>query len=150
MKKTLLEKFETRYKINEVTGCWEWTSYGRSNYGFITIVLNGKPKSLQAHRISYELFVGPIPEGLLVRHTCDNPPCVNPEHLLTGTTTDNAQDCISRGRNAQAKKTHCRNGHEYNLENTLNYIYSTYKERKCRICHNSHSRASYFKKYMTQ
>lgn len=51
-----------------------------------------------AHRVAYELAVGPIPVGLLVRHTCDNPPCCNPAHLELGTNADNASDRDTRGR----------------------------------------------------
>lgn len=64
-----------------------------------------------AHRVAYELINGPIPEGLMVRHKCDNPPCCNPSHLTTGTAKDNAQDAVSRHRastgvrNGRAKLT---------------------------------------------
>lgn len=77
------------------TNCWEWggwidhNGYGRFPY---------KKKSLFAHRVSYEVFVGTIPDGLLIRHKCDNPPCMNPDHLETGTQADNIRDMIERGR----------------------------------------------------
>ena len=55
-------------------------------------------KMVKAHRAAYETWVGPIPEGLVVRHMCDNPPCINPEHLRTGTYLENNHDMILHGR----------------------------------------------------
>lgn len=88
--------------------CWEWQStIKRSGYG--SFWLQGE--SVHAHRASYILHKGPIPEGLVVRHTCDNKPCVNPKHLLLGTTQDNTQDAVERDlvcrreRNGRAKLT---------------------------------------------
>jgi hypothetical protein len=77
--------------------CWEWT--GRKSYkgyGRMKIAC----KHIQAHRFSYELFIGKIPKGICVCHTCDNPPCVNPNHLFLGTNLDNVHDRDRKGRKA--------------------------------------------------
>jgi hypothetical protein len=82
-------------KVRKSDGCWEWTSfrtplgYGRTTY---------RRRHALAHRISYELSHGPIPDGLCVLHHCDNPPCVNPDHLYAGTKADNVRDMLDRGR----------------------------------------------------
>jgi len=76
-------------------GCIEWINsvdrwgYGRIRFG---------GKTVGTHRAAYVLAYGPIPEGLLVRHSCDNPPCCNPEHLLLGTVQDNVDDRVARNR----------------------------------------------------
>ena len=75
--------------------CWEWTRT-RNNGGYGQIMSSGKLR--KAHRVSYELHFGPIPDGLHVRHRCDNPPCVNPAHLELGTNADNVADKVARGR----------------------------------------------------
>ena len=94
--KSLREKFDGRYVVDEVTGCWNWVrGKFRGGYGAIA---HGK-KTLKAHRVSYELRFGPIPEGLLVCHNCDNPSCVNPDHLFLGTSRDNTKDMFAKGRN---------------------------------------------------
>lgn len=72
-------------------GCWMWLK-ATSKLGY------GRLAGTYAHRISYEVFNGPIPAKLCVCHTCDNPPCVNPSHLFLGTCKDNTQDCIRKGR----------------------------------------------------
>jgi len=77
------------------SGCWVWmgSKYGK---GYGKICMNGRNTS--AHRVSWMLNRGPIPDGLCVLHKCDNPPCVNPKHLFIGTLKDNAQDCVLKGR----------------------------------------------------
>ena len=76
-------------------GCWEWAGYRNPlGYGELKVFY----RSERAPRLAYEAWVGPIGEGLVVRHKCDNPPCINPEHLETGTNKDNTRDMITRGR----------------------------------------------------
>lgn len=78
-------------------GCWEWTGKVLPN-GYGTITTGGK--STQAHRVSYAIFNGPIADGMMVRHTCDNRLCVKPSHLLLGTHADNMDDRDGRSRQA--------------------------------------------------
>lgn len=81
--------------------CWLWKGTKRAK-GYGQFKWNGK--NVAAHRMAYTLAYGSIPEGLLIRHTCDNPPCVNPNHLLVGTDADNVRDMMERGRHASAAK----------------------------------------------
>lgn len=78
-----------------LTGCWEWGGT-RDEAGYGKVRFYG-PR-VMAHRLAYEAWIGPIEGDLLVRHSCDNPPCINPAHLLIGTQVDNMRDMEERGR----------------------------------------------------
>lgn len=86
-------------KVIKSKNCWQWNA-AKSAKGYGYIGVRGKDgwKTKYAHRISYELFRGKIPRGLLVLHKCDNPGCVNPKHLFIGTDMDNCRDKINKGR----------------------------------------------------
>jgi hypothetical protein len=90
--------FFAKVRLTE-SGCWEWIgAKGRFGYGCIRI----QRRLYQSHRLSYSWFVGSLGVDRVVRHRCDNPPCVNPAHLEIGTHADNVRDTISRGRKVQA------------------------------------------------
>lgn len=120
--------------ISNITtsGCIEWSQAKmRGNYGRIYI----NEKVMSAHRASYILWIGPIPKNMFVCHACDNPRCVNPNHLFVGTCTDNLTDMVKKGRHFEQQKTHCPYGHEYNNINTYYESKpSGRKSRRCRTC----------------
>jgi hypothetical protein len=95
------EKFFNKIsKEDHEKGCWIWIGHkNKAGYGRI----RQKYKDKTAHRFSWEIFNGPIPESMFICHTCDNPPCCNPDHLFLGTPKDNTQDCIKKNRQRYQK-----------------------------------------------
>jgi hypothetical protein len=89
-------KFHRRYRIVE-SGCWEWTGFYTGKYGAFRIGGKGG-RDIRAHRLSWVIQNGPIPPGMFICHQCDNPRCVNPDHLFVGTPQDNVDDMHAKGR----------------------------------------------------
>ena|ERR1700679_1232752 len=95
MRKTqnVLQRFEA--KVNKTAeGCWYFTGCPSMVYPWFW--LNGRNE--HAHVVAYALYIGEVPAGLNVLHTCDTPRCVNPDHLRVGTQAENIQDCVAKGR----------------------------------------------------
>ena len=95
-------------KVNKDTpgGCWEWTAAKRPD-GYGVIGRGGRGTGNErAHRLSWILHYGEIPDGLFVCHKCDNRGCVNPEHLFLGDAKDNSHDCRDKERNARGETTY--------------------------------------------
>jgi hypothetical protein len=99
------ERFWEKVQTGHQDNCWEWkaglTTYG---YGKFKIKLNGKWRSMNAHRVAWLLTCGPIKPGLEVCHTCDNRKCCNPKHLFLGTKQDNHKDMVRKHRNARGER----------------------------------------------
>jgi HNH endonuclease len=124
-RRPLEDRFWEKVEKNK-TDCWEWTAAKLKGYGWFNI----GGKSVSAHRLSYEMLVGDIPEGLQLDHLCRNRGCVNPDHLEPVTPRVNTL----RGEALSAKRsrmTHCIRGHEFTEENTW---VSKKNQRRCKKC----------------
>lgn len=100
---SLAERFENGYIPEPNSGCWLWIKNTYKD-GYGAIVPTGARGQVGAHRVAWQLYRGPIPAGFLVCHKCDNPPCVNPEHLFLGTPSDNMVDSANKGRRASGPR----------------------------------------------
>lgn len=93
--KTLADRFWTKVSKRGVDECWEWMAF-KDAQGYGKISVNSSPRL--AHRVSYEIHHGPIPDGMFACHRCDNPGCVNPGHIFIGQPIDNIKDMHDKGR----------------------------------------------------
>jgi hypothetical protein len=99
---TLQERLMSKINFDSESKCWNWTA-AKDKDGYGQIRIDGK--SERAHRVSYELFYGTDPAHLCVLHNCDNPACINPDHLFLGTHSDNMADRGAKGRQARPNGT---------------------------------------------
>jgi len=126
-------------KVNKTETCWLWTgAEGVRGYG--NLYVNGKFRA--AHRLAYELLVGPIPEQLHLDHLCRIRMCVNPDHLEPVTPHEN----VMRGMSPAAiavRENKCQRGHEFTPENTIRVGTQGRRRRQCRTCENARQRKQY-------
>lgn len=124
------KRFWEKVNKKQSQECWEWIAYTHPK-GYGQICHNGKPK--RAHRVSWEIHYGEIPDGVCVLHRCDNPSCVNPEHLWLGTNLDNMRDMINKGRDVHESPQVGINHWNSKLdENKVIKIRKLYSTKKCR------------------
>lgn len=120
-------------KVEKTDGCWLWTA-STFNDGYGKFKFDGKNR--RAHRMSWLLTNGEIPEDMVVMHSCDIPLCVNPSHLSLGTPKANTHDMIEKNRHRNQVKSHCPRGHKYD-------IVTKNGSRQCRTCKNETWRRMY-------
>jgi len=136
----ILERFWSKVDMRGPDECWPWLGASVKSYG--RFYLNREMTSVPAHVLAWELEnAAEFPIGLESRHTCDNPICVNPRHIVPGTHSENVRDCVERGRHPEAIKTMCVRGHEFTPANT--YFFRGFRHcRKCRQIRKAKWRAS--------
>lgn len=130
------ERFAAGWIGEPTSGCWLWTKGLKDGYGWMREGVESDER--RAHRISWKLHRGPIPEGLHVLHKCDTRPCVNPWHLFLGVMQDNVDDMMKKGRHAEQMRSTFKCGHPKDGE----FIYrppGNARHRECLICKTARS-----------
>lgn len=125
--KSVQERFEEKFIPEPNSGCWIWIG-GGDRYGNFDV----NDTSISAHRFSYELYVGPVPDGLTIDHKCRMTLCVNPDHLEPVTLRENCRRKPEQ-RNQYQNATHCIHGHPFTPDNTG--LTKRKGQRVCLICH---------------
>lgn len=135
-----IAKFKARCKITEA-GCWEWQGFCQKfrnikpgQRGYAQASYRGKQWRL--HRLMLTITQRPLQAGEVAMHKCDNPPCINPEHLKIGTYTENMRDASFKGRADKQWKTHCWRGHPLSGDNLMwkRRAGTDLKLRACKTC----------------
>ena len=136
----VLHRFWAKVEVRGPDECWPWTAYVDENTNGYGQFWDGT-KLVKAHRFSYQVAYGSIPNGKVIDHTCHNNSacdkvlcshraCVNPAHLEA--TTQSINSIRGRSGNHQSSKTHCKNGHPYSSDNTI--LRDSGRQRVCRTC----------------
>lgn len=137
-RKPLAVRFWAKVDRRDDDECWEWTG-SRVARGYGHFAVDGRYP--HAHRVAYELVVGPIPEGMQLDHLCRNPACVNPAHLEPVSPRVNTLRGIG-GAAERAARTHCPQGHAYDEANTKR---DAQNRRYCQACRRARARVKYWR-----
>lgn len=144
--RSFMDRFNSRL-FHAPTGCIEWLG-SLSPTGYGTIWVDGK--HTRVHRLAWTISNGEIPDGMVVCHTCDNPKCCNIDHLFIGTHQENMDDMTAKGRgrngNVNGKKTHCKRGHPFDLQNTYQ---CSNGNRACITCRKAYPAERYMQQHNT-
>ena len=136
MKKELTTRFWEKVSgLDNPDGCWTWIAY-KNCWGYGKFEVDGEATS--AHRLAYQLCIGPIPDDLEVDHLCRNPACVNPAHLELVPHAENVRRGDNWSKGWERYVTHCPQGHEYTPDNLVKQGLSN--KRKCKTCHRERAR----------
>ncbi len=132
----LPQRFQDKIQPEPTSGCWLWLGAVTSTgYGNVMLMKGGKKTYHKAHRAVYEFLEGPIPEGLVLDHTCCNKVCVNPSHLRPCTQQENLLAPYSVASCATyARRTHCDRGHPLSGENLTTFKARGRDTRRCLTC----------------
>lgn len=128
-----IKAFWNKVDIGEINDCWNWkASCNKQGYGHVSF----GGKHMQSHRVAWELTNGSIESGMFLCHKCDNPKCVNPNHMFIGTPKDNMQDMITKGRKINAAPKGEKHGmHKLTLNqvNDIRLIYASKKANQVQL-----------------
>lgn len=100
MRESLVRRFNSKVKAGDPDECWPWIAKALAKYGYGRMTA-GRGRYLRSHQVAWGLSNGMIPDGVVVRHSCDNPACCNPRHLEIGTQAQNIADTIARNRSSK-------------------------------------------------
>lgn len=130
--KSIQERFNARYVVDPVTGCWNWSAgLNGKGYAYIWTGPRAKSDTRQAYKVAWEFKFGPVPEGLELHHKCENRKCVNPDHLEASTRKGHQRKHPNMITTQNAALTACKRGHEFTPVNTWT---SKKGSRHCRAC----------------
>lgn len=127
--------------VEKTDDCWLWRGGTANGYGkFLVSWKNRERKQIRAHRWAYQSIVGPIPDGLVLDHTCGIKLCVNPAHLEAVTQRENTLRSPIGSPQVNARKTECKYGHPFSGENLRIHFVRGLQRRSCVICRRAVSR----------